>query len=104
MEVVLNKELLKSQGVEDRVDTLTSLHKILDTVLKNPEDFLDPVAAIEEIEFTLQSVWKFSEDRNYHSHWLRIKGCTCPVLDNKLLMGTPHRIISDACPWHYKGD
>lgn len=102
--VELNEHLLVSQGVEDRKDAIISVHKMLHSVLANPESFTDPVKMIEEMEYTLQGLWNFPEERNWHTHWIRMKGCTCPVLDNAGWVGTPNRWINKDCPWHYKGE
>lgn len=102
--VVLNETLLVKQGVEDNRDGIIMLHRTLDSVLANPEEFNDPVALVENLEYLLQLHWNFPEDRNFHIHWPRLKGCTCPFEDNRELAGMPHRIISGDCPWHNKGE
>ena len=82
-------------------DVLKALHAWLRELKQNPRtDKYDPVQTIEDIEYTLQAVWGFSRDRDYHMHWMELEGCTCPQLDNSQLMGAPYRFISDKCPHH----
>lgn len=87
------------------------LHQILDEVKNNPERYVDPekglspVQLIEDMEYTLQGLWKFPRDSNYHTHWMEIKGCTCPKMDNKdpLYFGQGKIRVSD-CPWHWRNN
>lgn len=99
--VVLNQAIVDKQGItEEGVDTITAVHGLLDGVLENPEDYDDPVALVEAYELWLQELWGFPQDRNYHIHWVRLKGCTCPKMDNRLAAGADIRYISRKCPWH----
>lgn len=84
--------------------TVSVLHAQMLDIKTNPERYSDPVQLIEDIEFTLQGIWKFPRDAKYHTHWLEIKGCTCPKMDNKdpFYYGNGKITISD-CPWHWKG-
>lgn len=59
----------------------------------------NPVQMIEDIEFTLQMLWGFPSDANYHTHWREIKGCSCPTWDNMERIGYG-RVIDSSCPWH----
>ena len=45
-------------------------------------------------------MWGFDRDSTKHTWWNKIDGCTCPVLDNKDLLGTRYRIYSESCKWH----
>lgn len=103
---MLNKDLIKRQNLSaEDVATLEKLHKELDDVVNNPYNYTNPVALIEDIEFQMQRLWKFGENRDMHTHWLRIKGCTCPRLDNMERRGTPYRVLMGDCPWHgFKGE
>ena len=98
---MLNKDLVKKQNlsVED-VEALEKLHKELDDVVNNPHNYTNPVALIEDIEFQMQRLWKFGENRDMHTHWLRIKDCTCNRLDSLDALGTGLRYINLNCPWH----
>lgn len=81
-------------------------HVLLREIKASPETFtrenVDPVQLIEDIEFALQGVWKFTRKPAYHSHWLDIKGCTCPKMDNKdpFYYGGG-KVIAGDCPWHW---
>lgn len=81
-------------------DVLISIHRLLAEVKLNPRsEKYDPVQFIEDMEYTLQGIWGFNRDKNFHTHWLDIKGCKCPHDDN--LERIPHgRIINLSCPWH----
>lgn len=99
--VRLNNSLLIQQGVtEEQEKRLVALHNELHTVLENPFIYDDPVKLVEEIEYDLQENWNFNLDKNKHSHWYRLKGCTCPKLDNKSYWGTKYRITDPDCMWH----
>ena len=88
-------------------DFVKAAHALLSEIKDKPGTFIrenvDPVQLIEDIEFALQGVWKFVRNGNFHLHWLDIKGCTCPKMDNKdpLYYGAGKIIMSD-CPWHWK--
>lgn len=99
--IILNKRLLEQQGIDKwGEERIIELHRQLDDVLEHPELYNNPVYKIEQLEFWLQEAWGFEEDRNMHSYWHRIKGCTCPNLDNLDRRGTTYRVISGSCPWH----
>jgi hypothetical protein len=72
----------------------------IDSILMKPEVYDDPVQLIEDLEFKLQAAWGLSQDKNYHNRWNRIKGCSCPTMDNRERVGTPYRIHSITCKWH----
>lgn len=104
-ETFLNKKLIYKQGLTfETVEKLEALHRALEDVIESPSSYEDAVFEIEQLEFKMQELWGFTQDRNYHAHWLRIKGCTCPKLDNKDRLGTPYRVLSKDCPWHGKGE
>ena len=88
-------------------DAVQALHALLRQIkAKTPEEIkrmglhVDPVQYIEDIEYTLQGLWKFGRNRDFHIHWLETPGCTCPKMDNQDLMGAPYRITSATCPHH----
>lgn len=100
--VKLNEGLLTSQGVSPEIaDKIVAVHGMLDGVLEFPEDYDDPVRLVELYELWLQTLWNFPQDTTYHIHWVRMKGCTCPKMDNRMLAGVERRLISKCCPWHY---
>ena len=85
-------------------EAVASIHKMLRETCEHPDRHLDPVQFIEDCEFTLQGLWKFTRDANFHTWWLRTKGCTCPRMDNTdpMYFGAGKITVSD-CPWHWKG-
>ncbi|ATW58244.1 hypothetical protein CNR37_00037 [Pseudomonas phage ventosus] len=82
-------------------DAVRALHAVLAQAKNNPEQYENPVQLIEDMEFTLQGLWKFDRSVNHHTHWIEIKGCTCPKMDNRDHWGTGRITISN-CPWHWK--
>lgn len=98
-------ELAKAKNLSDEtIATLNKLYLVLHTVTKNPaERSSDPkvvVSMIEGIEYTLQLLWGFPMDRNFHKYWYKINGCTCPKLDNMDVYGTEYRYLNKECPFH----
>jgi hypothetical protein len=99
----LNEALLKKQCVtEDEEFGLLNAYAELKDLLENPELYENPVQMIEELEFELQELWHFPQDRNYHRYWKRIKGCCCPSHDNEDPMYFGRRITVSDCPYHWK--
>lgn len=86
---------------EQEQDAVRALHSVLAQTKAHPELHADPVQLIEDIEFTLQGLWKFERNKDFHTHWIEIKGCTCPKFDNRDHWGTGRIVISD-CKWHWK--
>lgn len=54
---------------------------------------------LEDIEFKLQILWGFPEDRNYHRFW-DIQSCTCPKIDNEDNYPEGPYTYSGGCPVH----
>lgn len=80
---------------------LSAMHALLREMKEAPRsDKYDPVQFIEDIEYTMQGIWGFSRDRDYHIHWMDVKGCTCSKIDNREAFGAPFRYIDPACPHH----
>ena len=97
----INHALANKMGLYlDVRNKIETAHELLDYVLNNPSDFDESVAIVEFTEYFLQQLWGFKLDRNFHTHWWRIKGCTCPSLDNLDRVGTGQRVINVTCPWH----
>jgi hypothetical protein len=100
---VIQKSL--SQRINEMTEVehaaLTALHRLMDEVTDNPRlDKYDANQFIEDIEHTMQGLWGFTRDRDFHIHWLRRAGCTCPKMDNHDLMGAPYRVVDFGCPHH----
>jgi len=90
-------------------NAITALHAVLEEVKKGQgtriEGMLyDTAKFIEDCEFTLQGLWGFPRDGAFHTHWLEVEGCRCPVMDNQDVMykGLGLRVINLECPLHGK--
>jgi hypothetical protein len=107
---VLNMELAKSQGLtQDDVDALEVLHSQKDSIFQSaairrmyPDSCVGfprrgIVLALEQIEFSMQRLWKFSEDRDYHTWWCKLPGCGCRSL---VYCGEKTRYIREDCEYH----
>lgn len=104
MKSILNKDLVKQQGInKDTQALLESLHESMEkhkaTPLEDIEDIPEYVNLIQEIEFAMQRLWGFPQDRNHHTHWYRDPKCNCPVMDNDERFGQP-KYVSSECPLH----
>jgi hypothetical protein len=55
---------------------------------------------LTDLEFTLQDAWGFDRDKNYHTYWLKLSGCTCPKMDNRELIGIDWKWVSEDCLYH----
>ena len=96
-----NERLISKLDLPDHIQqTLTDIYKQLTLVLNRPDMYTNPVEHIEALEYTLQVLWQFTPDRNRHSYWYKINGCTCPKMDNNDMIGTGYRKISEDCKWH----
>ena len=96
----LNEDLIKHQGVsEEKVSAIKEVHKHLYHVKVRPNSYEDPVDLIEAIEYTLQVLWGLEVNKDWHSHWNEIKGCTCP---NDQPVGSGLRRVNRTCPWHWR--
>ena len=104
--LAVNHEFAVKQGLtQAEIDALEPKYQALFDVLNNPEEYPDPVASVEALEFDLQEAWHFPRDKRFHKYQLYIKGCTCPIMDNVELIGyTEDRYSVSDCPWHWKGD
>ena len=99
--LVPNEIKMDMLALTDHVrDTLRDVYKSLTMVLGCPDLYDNPVECVEGLEYTLQILWGFTPDRNYHSYWNKLKGCTCSDSDNRDMMGTKDRWYSSDCPFH----
>ena len=106
--IFLNSRLVQRQGLnQDVVLDILACHAALDDIIEECaatplEQWVDSAPKrIEEIEFEMQRLWGFTQDANYHTHWMRIPGCACPKIDNTdpMYYGAG-KIISGGCPVH----
>lgn len=80
-------------------EAVSAMHGVLQYMKDYPETYSNPVQVIEDMEFALQGLWKFSRDANFHTHWLHISGCRCPLTKNREAFGLP-KIFHEECMWH----
>lgn len=103
--VKLNKTLLKQQGINPETEEgLQATHAMLELILDKPELVgIDSVSeVVRGLEFALQKLWKFPQNKNFHSYQFMIKGCECPKMDNEELFRScqPYRYYNMECPVH----
>lgn len=98
-----NKRLMEKLDIPEHTRRcLDDVYKQLTMVINRPDLYEDPVQHVEALEYTMQILWGFTPDMRQHNYWYRIKGCTCPSMDNGELTGTGRRLISGDCPFHGK--
>lgn len=101
--VKLNKDLIKSMDVSDEaVDVIKAAHIVLDFISNNPQVTSDvPVSdMVRGLEFTMQALWKFPQNPNFHRYQFNIVGCECPKLDNEDAIGSKYRWYNSDCKIH----
>lgn len=54
---------------------------------------------VTELEFELQRLWGFPQDKEFHRYWLSVGHCKCGAIDNLERLGYG-RIINLGCPIH----
>lgn len=97
---MINMQLAQERNLSDEaVQALNTLHAMMNHTLTNPHFYDDPVNVIKSLEYAMQSLWGFDLDEDYHIHWIRINGCTCPKMDNHDFNGMYNIYMAD-CPWH----
>lgn len=98
------KEACKGLNTAERM-VCSDLNHLLHDIKTTPERYDHPVQLIEDIEYVLQGILKLPRDSRYHTHWLGIKGCICPKMDNRdpLYFGGGKIVVSD-CPWHWRNN
>lgn len=85
----INEKLIEAKNVHHNLEKIIDLHEekleIYASIKKNQypsvavfRDFADKLTILE---FRLQRLWGFSEDKNFHRFWETPK-CTCPKMDN----------------------
>jgi hypothetical protein len=102
----ISENLCKKQNLSDEtINLICETHSTKCGLLEDMENTDDKqelralALQVEEIEFALQRMWGFTEDRNYH-RWWEVPKCLCPHWDNRDNYGTPYRIINKECPVH----
>lgn len=100
-----NKPLAESRGLsEEDMKAMQKVYEFLYQILHRPsmhcQSPQEALAVLEGLEYTLQLFWKFPVDKNYHSYWFDLNGCSCPKVDNRERSGTSYKIITCDCPYH----
>lgn len=106
---MLNKNLIKSQGLsDDDVLELVRLHEVREKLFDSM-DKLDPIKdndslrlyakLLESLEYNMQRVWKFEQNPEFHTWWFKVPHCTCPKMDNADPIYI-HRLYHAGCPIH----
>jgi len=103
--LILNKSLIDSQNCWCNVSNIKDLHLLKMQIM----DFMDTCEdnkwlrnlgeTLRRLEFALQRLWGFPEDKNYHRWWYHSK-CSCPKMDNDDAYPTGYSYISGDCPLH----
>ena len=109
---MLNKKLIEKQGLNEKEVKLieekhSELSQIIDMLNKlewneeNKQRILLLSHNITLMEFTLQKLWKFDLNENFHTHWLKNIHCSCPKQDNlDIYYFGKGKIISSECKIH----
>lgn len=97
-----NRTLAKARKCNE--SALEGVYQKLGEILRQPfvhcQSPQEAVKVVEGVEYTLQLLWGFSVDKNFHNYWHSLKGCTCPKLDNRELSGVKWNIYDTECPHH----
>jgi len=103
---MINQNLVNRQKVSDedvkRIVKLQTIRKYFYDFIELSDDKeeirrLDRI--ITQIEFQLQKLWGFPQDRNYH-RWFDVPKCSCPKWDNVDSLGSEFKIINPNCQLH----
>ena len=103
-----NEKYLEERCIPDKYkEVIKDVYLQLDTLLQRPEMYSSYSDEILErchaLEYVLQFLWGFDTTKKMHCYDYRIKGCTCPKLDNDDRVGTDQRVIRYGCPVHGGG-
>ena len=100
----LNSRLLAKQEVSDEnIEKLKEVHvrklEVFDKMKEtdDKQQLKELAITVENIEFELQKLWGFKEDKNMHEWYMVPK---CPKMDNYDYKGTEFKIINLDCPVH----
>lgn len=101
MRVEPNENLMDSRNLSEASrECLRNVYSRMSGVLSRPDMYDDPVEEVEALEYVMQYLWGFPLDKNLHSYWFQMEGCTCPEMDNEDVVGTPYRVYNGSCKWH----
>jgi len=111
--VILNERLIAEQKLTKKdVSAIEELHEAREDMFEIMEE-LDPyeerellqlkmyVVLLESLEFNMQRVWKFPQDKHRHTWWNRAPHCICKQTDDSFKMvGFKGRVLNHKCPLH----
>ena len=112
--VILNKKLIAEQKlVQSEIDNIMRLHYALQEVFDLMEE-MDPsdgqyvvdqlhrmALVVESIEYNLQRVWKFPQDKTRHTWWNRAPHCICKATAKGFeMVGFKGCVVNNKCPVH----
>lgn len=109
--VTLNRFLIKKRNISNisvwkimvlhrqQLEIEVAMEKMPVTAVNLLQSLMDEIT---EINFELQDLWGFQRNADFHkTHYL--PHCTCPKIDNDVMVGTPQRYIAEGCPLHDRG-
>lgn len=109
---ILNNRLIEKHGLDEKTVRLieekhSELNQLIDMINslewndENKQQILQLTKSIENMEFVLQGLWGFEQDKAFHTHWLRNNKCDCPRMDNRDIFYYGRGLIySGACRVH----
>lgn len=103
--MTINKKLAARQELSEReIVAIEEVQRHLDVFLKRPTFYTreeDCSEVVTAFEFVLQKLWGFPLDKKFHKYQNDLKGCLCPSLDNRDLVGVDEgRWVDQNCPYH----
>jgi hypothetical protein len=104
--VVLNKALLDKQNAWASLEKILWAHELKLIIIEMIEEtsnifeIRDLGKDLTEIEFHLQKLWGFKQEKRYHRFWYYPK-CMCPKMDNDDRYPYESYIVKKGCPLHF---
>lgn len=105
----INKNLVKQQDITDvTLEKIKLKHGVkrfflnwLATinVADEPQTTKTLLDCITDIEYSLQDLWGFPKNSNYHKFW-DLPQCKCPKMDNEDRYPGGYYVINGSCPLH----
>jgi hypothetical protein len=102
----MNKNLLARQNCVDNLPAIIEQHKIKLQIyewIKEEDDneiLMEYASWVRDVEFTLQELWNFEKNVNFHRFW-DTPNCRCPKMDNNDHYPHGHYYISGDCALHW---
>ena len=98
----INSDIVSEEKHKELKELYLSMFKIFEELeeIIQPQRTLLLTKKLEEIEYSMQEIFEFPQNRNFHRYWLKIPTCICPKLDNQDYYGTEYRLIVEDCPVH----